>query len=69
MCSGDLPTPVLPGFYEPFRRSFNRLVGNSAGQQVAATSVLAGAASGVVGGALAFPQRNITLPNRLTHAL
>jgi hypothetical protein len=42
--------PPVPGFYEPFRRAVNRLVGLGATEQNPATSVFAGAASGVVGG-------------------
>ena len=39
------------GFYEPFRRNINRIIGRSPSEQIAPTSVAAGAASGVVGGA------------------
>lgn len=42
------------GFYDPFRRTFNRLAGRSATEQIAATSVAAGAASGIVGGDLIY---------------
>jgi solute carrier family 25 protein 34/35 len=42
----------LPGFYEPIRKAMNRFVGLSATEQTPVTSVLAGAASGVVGGRL-----------------
>ncbi|KAJ3781477.1 mitochondrial carrier domain-containing protein [Lentinula aff. detonsa] len=38
------------GFYEPFRRGINGLVGRSAEEQIPITSVLAGASSGAVGG-------------------
>lgn len=40
----------MSGFYEPFRRTFNRIVGRSPTEQIAATSVAAGAGSGIVGG-------------------
>jgi len=43
------------GFYDPFRRTFNRLAGRSATEQIAATSVAAGAASGIVGACLGNP--------------
>lgn len=45
-----IPKPKYLGFYEPFRRNINRLVGCSPSEQIAATSGMAGAASGVVGG-------------------
>ncbi|KAG8969758.1 Mitochondrial oxaloacetate carrier protein [Tulasnella sp. 419] len=37
------------GFYEPIRRTVNKLAGIQPDEQVAATSILAGAASGVAG--------------------
>jgi len=43
------------GFYEPLRRSINRLVGFSPTDQVPITSLLAGAASGVIGAGLGNP--------------
>ncbi|PAV22061.1 oxaloacetate carrier [Pyrrhoderma noxium] len=43
------------GFYEPFRRTFNRIIGRSTSEQIAATSVAAGAASGIVGACLGNP--------------
>ncbi|KAH9982618.1 oxaloacetate carrier [Lactifluus volemus] len=43
------------GFYEPIRRSTNQLVGLSAEEQSAATSVCAGMASGAVGAVLGNP--------------
>lgn len=43
------------GFYEPFRRSFNKLLGRPTTEQIAATSVAAGAASGIVGACLGNP--------------
>ncbi|KAF8665438.1 hypothetical protein AX16_000457 [Volvariella volvacea WC 439] len=43
------------GFYEPFRYTFNNLVGWDAKAQVPITSVLAGAVSGAVGAALGNP--------------
>jgi hypothetical protein len=43
------PSPLL-GFYEPFRRSLNKLVRRLPEEQIAATSFAAGAASGAVGG-------------------
>ncbi|KAI5120850.1 hypothetical protein M0805_007037 [Coniferiporia weirii] len=43
------------GFYEPFRRTINRIVGRSATEQIAATSVAAGAGSGIVGACLGNP--------------
>ena len=41
---------ILLGFYEPFRKTFNRMIGRDLVEQLAATSVAAGAASGIVGG-------------------
>lgn len=38
------------GFYEPFRRNFNKFFGWDAQEQIPFTSVLAGAISGAVGG-------------------
>jgi hypothetical protein len=38
------------GFYEPFRRNLNRFISRSAEEQITATSVIAGATSGAVGG-------------------
>ncbi|TDL28104.1 oxaloacetate carrier [Rickenella mellea] len=43
------------GFYEPLRRGFNRLVGRPSAEQIAATSLTAGAASGVIGASLGNP--------------
>ncbi|KAF8466508.1 oxaloacetate carrier [Gautieria morchelliformis] len=43
------------GFYEPFRRNINLIIGRSASEQIATTSVAAGAASGVVGACLGSP--------------
>ncbi|KAF5388573.1 hypothetical protein D9757_004708 [Collybiopsis confluens] len=43
------------GFYEPFRRKMNRLVGRSAEEQIPITSMLAGASSGAVGASLGNP--------------
>lgn len=43
------------GFYEPFRQNINRLIGSAPSEQIAATSVIAGAASGVVGASLGNP--------------
>lgn len=40
------------GFYEPFRHALNRFVGLSPMDQVPITSIVAGAASGAVGGKL-----------------
>ncbi|KAG8931258.1 Mitochondrial oxaloacetate carrier protein [Tulasnella sp. 417] len=37
------------GFYEPLRRTINRAFGFTPGEQVAATSIAAGASSGVIG--------------------
>lgn len=42
------------GFYEPIRTSLNSLFGISLTEQVAFTSITAGAASGAIGGKL-FP--------------
>jgi hypothetical protein len=42
--------PRVPGFYEPFRKAINQLVGLSTNEQNPVTSVVAGAASGAVGG-------------------
>lgn len=49
------------GFYDPFRRSFNRMIGRSAVEQIAATSVAAGAASGIVGGEFLYDPRGLIL--------
>ncbi|TCD68317.1 Mitochondrial oxaloacetate carrier protein [Steccherinum ochraceum] len=43
------------GFYEPFRRSINTTFGISATEQLPATSLAAGAASGAVGAVLGNP--------------
>lgn len=43
------------GFYEPFRRNINRMVGWSPVDQVPITSLVAGAASGAVGAVLGNP--------------
>ncbi|KAI0322992.1 oxaloacetate carrier [Amylostereum chailletii] len=43
------------GFYEPFRKAINRMVGFSPLDQVPVTSVAAGAASGAVGASLGNP--------------
>ncbi|CAE6378083.1 unnamed protein product [Rhizoctonia solani] len=43
------------GFYEPFRRSFNSVIGRQGTEQVFATSIAAGAASGLVGACLGNP--------------
>lgn len=50
------------GFYEPFRRGFNRLVDRHATEQNAATSVAAGAASGIVGGERKCSLLDMSLP-------
>lgn len=38
------------GFYEPFRIGLNTLFGKTASEQLPATSLVAGAASGAIGG-------------------
>lgn len=38
------------GFYEPFRRTINHAFGWTAAEQIPVTSLVAGAASGAVGG-------------------
>ncbi|KAJ3721777.1 mitochondrial carrier [Lentinula raphanica] len=43
------------GFYEPFRRGINELVGRRPEEQIPLTSVLAGASSGAVGASLGNP--------------
>ncbi|KAJ1301384.1 hypothetical protein OPQ81_008647 [Rhizoctonia solani] len=43
------------GFYEPFRRSFNSMIGRQGTEQVFGTSIAAGAASGLVGACLGNP--------------
>ncbi|KAB5590071.1 Mitochondrial oxaloacetate transport protein [Ceratobasidium theobromae] len=43
------------GFYEPFRRMFNSVAGLPAHEQMFATSIAAGAASGLVGACLGNP--------------
>ncbi|CUA71333.1 Mitochondrial oxaloacetate transport protein [Schizosaccharomyces pombe 972h-] [Rhizoctonia solani] len=43
------------GFYEPFRRSFNSIIGRQGTEQVFGTSIAAGAASGLVGACLGNP--------------
>ncbi|KAF5368401.1 hypothetical protein D9758_002199 [Tetrapyrgos nigripes] len=43
------------GFYEPFRRNINKLVGWAPEDQVPLTSVIAGASSGAVGASLGNP--------------
>jgi len=41
----------MQGLYEPFRRNLNLFFNRSIAEQIPATAVIAGAASGVVGGA------------------
>ncbi|KAI6135545.1 mitochondrial carrier [Pisolithus croceorrhizus] len=43
------------GFYEPFRRTINRIIGRPVTDQIPLTSVTAGAASGALGAALGNP--------------
>ncbi|KDN39207.1 hypothetical protein RSAG8_08978, partial [Rhizoctonia solani AG-8 WAC10335] len=43
------------GFYEPFRRSFNSIIGRQGTEQIFGTSITAGAASGLVGACLGNP--------------
>ncbi|KAF7303220.1 hypothetical protein MKEN_01285800 [Mycena kentingensis (nom. inval.)] len=43
------------GFYEPFRRNINRLVGRRPEEQLPVTAVIAGASSGAVGASLGNP--------------
>ncbi|KAF9225521.1 mitochondrial carrier [Gyrodon lividus] len=43
------------GFYEPFRRSINRVIGRPVTEHIPLTSIAAGAASGAVGAALGNP--------------
>ncbi|KAF5313189.1 hypothetical protein D9619_002625 [Psilocybe cf. subviscida] len=43
------------GFYEPFRRTFNKFLGYDPNEQIPFTSVLAGATSGAVGASLGNP--------------
>ncbi|KAJ7269427.1 oxaloacetate carrier [Mycena haematopus] len=43
------------GFYEPFRRNINKLVGRRPEEQIGATAVIAGASSGAVGASLGNP--------------
>jgi len=43
------------GFYEPFRRSLNQMIGLSPTDQMPLTSIAAGAGSGAVGGILGNP--------------
>ncbi|KAI6120655.1 mitochondrial carrier domain-containing protein [Pisolithus croceorrhizus] len=43
------------GFYEPFRRTINRVIGRPVTDQIPLTSVAAGAASGAFGAALGNP--------------
>ncbi|KAF8215892.1 oxaloacetate carrier [Mycena galopus ATCC 62051] len=43
------------GFYEPFRRNINKLIGRRPDEQLGATAVIAGASSGAVGASLGNP--------------
>ncbi|KAJ7675317.1 oxaloacetate carrier [Mycena rosella] len=43
------------GFYEPFRRNINKLIGRRPDEQLPATAVIAGATSGAVGASLGNP--------------
>lgn len=43
------------GFYEPFRRNINKLVGRRPDEQLPATAIIAGATSGAVGASLGNP--------------
>ncbi|KDQ63237.1 hypothetical protein JAAARDRAFT_29258 [Jaapia argillacea MUCL 33604] len=43
------------GFYEPFRRTLNSFIGRSPTDQLPATSIIAGAASGAVGASFGNP--------------
>ncbi|KAF7337500.1 hypothetical protein MSAN_02223000 [Mycena sanguinolenta] len=43
------------GFYEPFRRNINKLVGRRPEEQIGATAIIAGASSGAVGASLGNP--------------
>jgi len=43
------------GFYEPFRRTINRVIGRPVTDQIPLTSIAAGAASGAVGAAIGNP--------------
>ncbi|KAJ7170181.1 mitochondrial carrier domain-containing protein [Mycena filopes] len=43
------------GFYEPFRRNINKLIGRRPDEQLASTAVIAGATSGAVGASLGNP--------------
>ncbi|KAJ7040312.1 mitochondrial carrier domain-containing protein [Mycena alexandri] len=43
------------GFYEPFRRKINNLIGRRPDEQLASTAVIAGATSGAVGASLGNP--------------
>ncbi|KAJ6520119.1 mitochondrial carrier domain-containing protein [Mycena sanguinolenta] len=43
------------GFYEPFRRNINKLIGRRPEEQIGATAVIAGASSGAVGASLGNP--------------
>ncbi|KAJ7459151.1 mitochondrial carrier domain-containing protein [Mycena galericulata] len=43
------------GFYEPFRRNFNKFIGRSPDEQLPATAIIAGATSGAVGASLGNP--------------
>ncbi|KAJ7361437.1 mitochondrial carrier domain-containing protein [Mycena albidolilacea] len=43
------------GFYEPFRRNINKLIGRRPDEQLGATAIIAGASSGAVGASLGSP--------------
>ncbi|KAJ7897179.1 mitochondrial carrier domain-containing protein [Mycena olivaceomarginata] len=43
------------GFYEPFRRNINKLIGRTPDEQLGATAIIAGASSGAVGASLGSP--------------
>ncbi|KAJ3730121.1 mitochondrial carrier domain-containing protein [Lentinula guzmanii] len=55
------------GFYEPFRRGINGLVGRSAEEQIPITSVLAGASSSAVGGSWSCNAYSPALPVGAQH--
>ncbi|KAG8219561.1 mitochondrial carrier [Butyriboletus roseoflavus] len=54
-CSFVVSASHFARFYEPFRRTINRVVGMPVTDQIPLTSVAAGAASGAVGAALGNP--------------
>lgn len=67
--SGSVGNSSSSGFYEPFRKALNRAFGLSPADQLPVTSMLAGAASGAVGGTSNLLAKEVTCSPYNRHSI